>query len=122
MHKILFPLLAISLMGGVVSAGSGVWTPHGPFGGSYSYFLFDPTNQNRVWVSWVPAGLFQRVPDEEFRSTNAGESWSPLPKVRSSGLIVGGFVRMSPVDPSIMIAADFTTIYHSTDSGNTWTT
>jgi hypothetical protein len=49
------------------------WTNVTPSVGAYSAVNFDPTNPNTVY-----AAVFDRYPDNIYRTTNAGTSWTPL--------------------------------------------
>jgi len=74
----------------------GSWTPLGPgnIGGRIRSIVFDPTNENSMWVGSVGGGIWHSV--------NGGSSWGPVNDFQAN-LAVSTMV-INPVDPSVLYA------------------
>ena len=97
-HFVLFLLLSCV----AAYSGDNRWTSGGPYASNVTDLIFRPSDGKVV---------FATSSGETHRSTNEGKSWEG----------VGRFlvIRFNPLDPEIVIAAD-TSIYQSTDRGETW--
>jgi photosystem II stability/assembly factor-like uncharacterized protein len=107
---ILPTLLAFSALARPAAAGTGVWTPLGPEGGSVWALAVDPAVANAVY-----AGTRNGV----FKSTDAGATWTAA----SKGLGPAGvWVRSLAVTAEAVYAGtEANGVYKSTDGGAKWT-
>ncbi|HEX3358428.1 MAG TPA: hypothetical protein VHS31_15750 [Tepidisphaeraceae bacterium] len=55
------------------NSASATWTLVTPSPGAYAAIAFDPTNPSTVYTA-----VFDRYPDNIYRSTNGGATWTPL--------------------------------------------
>jgi len=107
----LLPLLILvgpAFSASTLSAGVGVWTSNGPYGGPFSLAI-DPT---------APSTLYATGSGGVFKSTNGGESWTPI----DTGLTtvnVGGLV-IDPVAPATLYAGTDRGLFKSTNGGGSW--
>lgn len=112
-HALRAGLLAcVALVPGSAEAGSGVWTSGGPYGGSTSIVVADPTNPAILYAGTHHGGVF--------KSTNSGASW-----VRSETGLGNAYVSGLAIDPSTpsrLYAGVGSGVLRSTDSGGSWTT
>ena len=93
------------------------WTALGPFGGSAAIVATDPHSSKTVIVGTRNALLF--------RSSDAGESWTPLPFPAQLRAVLEALV-VDPRNPGVYMAGlsselpQYSGILRSTDSGVTW--
>lgn len=91
-------------------AGNGVWTAHGPVGGSIRALAVDASNPNNIY-----AGTFSGV----FRSRDAGDHWEPAGTALKGISITA--IAIDPSDAMAVYAAPFDNgILRSTDEGSSW--
>jgi photosystem II stability/assembly factor-like uncharacterized protein len=93
------------LLAAVSHAGDNKWTSSGPYGGRFTSFAFHPQINSLIF-----AGGGNGV----FRSRNAGLSWQRL-NIAGWSLVLA----IHPRNPGVIYAAR-TSVYTSTDQGNTW--
>ncbi|HEY2932877.1 MAG TPA: hypothetical protein VGK99_14130 [Acidobacteriota bacterium] len=105
--RVLIMVLSILATGvGRISAGTNVWTSHGPDGGNIDLLVVDPKNPNTLYANASLRGLF--------KSTNSGESWTPL-RISASALVI------DPQNSNTVYAGDWERgILKSTDGGTNW--
>ena len=84
-----------------------------PTAGAVSDLLVDPTNSNRMFVTYQSSNTSSHV----FRSDDAGESWKPI----STGLpdIAINAIEIDS-DNHLFVAADVG-VYRTDDAGDSWT-
>ena len=89
-----------------------------PVGGAVSDVLVDPTNPNRLWVTYSSLGP-GTVGGGIFRSDDAGSSWHDV----SGGLpdIALNAVEIDPLSPDTVYVAADVGIYRSSNAGTVWT-
>jgi photosystem II stability/assembly factor-like uncharacterized protein len=107
----LLPLLILAGLASrasTVSAGVGVWTSNGPYGGDIMALAIDPVNPATLYAGVYGSGVF--------KSTNAAGTWANtgLPDLYVRTLAI------SPSNPAILYAAGNNGVFKSTDSGGTW--
>ncbi len=89
-----------------------------PATGFVSDIMIDPTNPNRIWVTYssVASGT---VGGGVFRSDNAGASWQNV----SAGLpqIAINAVELDPLHPDTVFVAADVGVYRSVNAGAVWT-
>ncbi len=104
--------LLASTLGGLASAGPGVWTTQGPHGGEIDRLFANPA---------VPGVLYAATSGGIFRSSDGGVSWTR----KEAGLTAEvGWVGMLTMDadaPATLWLVDgFGRINRSTDGGDNW--
>lgn len=89
-----------------------------PSPGFVSDILVDPTNPNRLWVTYSSLGP-GNVGGGVFRSDNAGSSWQDV----SAGLpdIALNAVEIDPLNPNTVYIAADAGVYRSNNAGAVWT-
>ena len=89
-----------------------------PANGFVSDVLVDPTNPNRVWLTYSSAGS-GTVGGRVFRSDNAGVSWQNV----TDGLpnIAMNAIEIDPLNPNTVFVAADVGVYRSTNAGVVWT-
>lgn len=101
---LLFPL-------GAVIAGINEWTSNGPYGGTFTEFAFDSSNQNRIIASG--GNSFLAFPfDSAFRTESGAVEWE-----RTS---TDGLVKVDNSKPGALFNSSGDGFFHSTDFGVTW--
>ena len=104
--------------------GGGSWTA-ASFGnsGEVGLVVVDPQNPARVYATPLFGSVsFSGSSTYVTRSDNGGDAWRPLDGLSAGGLNgtdVGALV-INPVSPSILYAGNFSGVFRSTDSGETW--
>jgi photosystem II stability/assembly factor-like uncharacterized protein len=100
----------------------GTWSNPVPTGrpstGFVSDLLVDPTNPNRIWVTYSSLDT-GAVGGRVFRSDNAGANWQDV----GSGLpgIAINAVEIDPLHPDTVYVAADVGVYRSTNAGVVWT-
>jgi photosystem II stability/assembly factor-like uncharacterized protein len=89
-----------------------------PANGFVSDVLVDPTNPNRVWLTYSSAGS-ETIGGRVFRSDNAGVSWQNV----TGGLpnIAINAIEIDPLNPNTIFVAADVGVYRSTNAGAVWT-
>ena len=76
-------------------AGSGIWTSNGPYGGTVSALVVDPTNPSTIYAG-TGAGIY--------RSTDGGGSWSPASNGLAAKHLGITTLVINPANPSTLYA------------------
>ena len=92
-----------------VSAGTNVWTSHGPEGGLTLVLAIDPQK---------PSTLYAGTDHGVFKSTDGGAAWSAV----NTGLPSTGVdaLAIDPATPSTLYAGGGGGVFKSTDGGAAW--
>jgi photosystem II stability/assembly factor-like uncharacterized protein len=95
-------------------AGTGVWTPLGPDGGTVTALVADPRASQTVLAGTATAGVF--------RSTDGGATWT----ASNQGMGLPGQVtrvnalRLDPLRPERAYAVTDGSVFKSADGGRSW--
>jgi photosystem II stability/assembly factor-like uncharacterized protein len=95
------------------SAGQGVWTPLGPYGGSVTALAFSSgpgTGAATLYAGTASSGLF--------RSDDLGVTWQPVPKGPGGGQIQS--LALAAGQPSTLHVALDGKTWRSDDGGTSW--
>ena len=117
-HNRIRPLLPLLILAGLaspastVSAGVGVWTSGGPYGGDIRALAIDPANPATLYAGTTGGGVF--------KSTDGGGSWAAV----NTGLtsVPSYALAIDPTTPATLYAGgtEGGGVFKSTDSGGTW--
>jgi photosystem II stability/assembly factor-like uncharacterized protein len=99
----------------VASAGQGVWTSGGPYGGNVSALAVDPSTPSTLYAGM--SSVTVQGSGGLFKSTDSGGTWVSA-NVGLGGLDVRGLF-IDPATPSTLYAVA-RGVFKSTDSGGTW--
>jgi len=95
---------------GMVGAGEHIWTTNGPKGGQILTIVYDPLNQDTVYLSVTQGGIY--------RSVNGGKSWQQVGSEATTGLV--NQIAVNPVNNNILYAAGYNKVVKSVDCGLNW--
>jgi photosystem II stability/assembly factor-like uncharacterized protein len=101
----------------MVGAGEHVWTTNGPKGGRISSIVYDPLNQDIVYLSVMQGGIY--------RSVNGGKSWQQVASEATLGIEPHHInpinqIVVNPVNNNILYAAGYNGVVKSIDYGLNW--
>lgn len=105
------------------------WTPINDFSGSLSIgkILRSPRNTTEMYASTNPYGAHAYSPFGILKSNDGGNTWNQLPSTSPTASVDWEFVTSFAIHPAgvggfdVLLAATFTGIFQSSDSGATWT-
>jgi len=110
MGTCLFLAVGTSISTGA-SAGVGIWTSGGPYGGQVSALAINPLTPTTLYAGLYSGGVF--------KSTDAGGTWAAA-NTGLTNLIVYA-LAINPATPgTLYVGTDSDGIFKSTDSGGTW--
>ena len=95
-----------------VSAGVGVWTTNGPYGGDVRALVVNPADPATLYAGTSGGGVF--------KSTNRGTTWTAV----NTGLTGTDVLSLAldPANPATLYAGTWIAgVFKSTNSGGTWT-
>lgn len=102
-----------------LSTNSGtVWPNTQPASGFVSWLTFDPANKNIAYATYSSFGV-----DHVWKSTNAGQSWTPIDKRgQSNGIpdIPAHTIAVDPTNPQRLFVGTDLGVFVSPNGGNTW--
>ncbi|MDH4471808.1 MAG: T9SS type A sorting domain-containing protein [Fluviicola sp.] len=117
----------------VCSPGGGIWkTTDGgqtyasaddglPYGAA-SNLLIDPSNPNTLYVSNGDNSGWWTSSTGVYKSTDAGATWLPTDLVFTLDATAIYELKMSPTNPSVIVAATTNGLFRTVDGGVNWTT
>ena len=112
----LLPLLILAGLASpasTVSAGVGVWTSGGPYGGNIRALAIDPANPATLYAGTNGGGVF--------KSTNGGASWTAINTGLTSTDVQA--LAIDPTNPTTIYAGtDGGGVFKSTNGGGSWST
>jgi len=102
--------LALGALARPASAGQGIWTPIGPYGGTVTALAFAPAS-GPIYAGTASSGLF--------RSTDGGATWQPVPKGPGGGQVMA--LSLAASQPSTLHVVVNGSSWRSDDAGVSWT-
>jgi photosystem II stability/assembly factor-like uncharacterized protein len=101
----------------MIGAGEHIWTTNGPKGGQILTIVYDPLNQDTVYLSVMQGGIY--------RSVNGGKSWKQVASEAALGIEPHHInpinqIAVDPVNNNILYAAGYNGVVKSVDCGLNW--
>jgi photosystem II stability/assembly factor-like uncharacterized protein len=111
-------IVGMTAIAAELSAGMGVWTSGGPYGGDVSAIAAAPSDPGIIYAAAGVNEFWFSGPPRVFRSDDRGRSWSTRSGLADAYVVYG--LAVSPLDPDVVLAAALGGVYRSTDGGGHW--